>query len=219
MYMGSESEYIEFLTDERVCTDSLYETTDRSKNAKVISKVIPFAENRTGELQNVKYIVIHETSLGTGRATPDRDYLHYYEALVNSDSQVGYHYLCDDDNVYEFIPEFERTCHTGTPLNMMSVGVERLVNENISFPDALYNQAKLVATLMYKWGVPIRNVVTHLNTRIMFNRERKQCPARMLDHQYGGEDKFYNEIIYCIRNKDFFYEILNVSLSIPKSKR
>ena len=210
--------YIDYLTDGKYATPDGYDISNKSKNAKVINKIIPFGKSRTGEIQDVKYIVIHETSIGLDKASVDRDWLHYYESLLNGNDSVGYHYLCDDDNVYEFIPDYEKAYHTGTFINNFSIGVERLVNLNVSFPDALHNQAKIVATLMYKWGVPLRRVITHLNARVACDKEIKYCPSRMLDYQYGGEKKFYNEVVNCLRKNDFFYEILNVNLTIPKKK-
>jgi len=41
----------------------------------------------------------------------------------------------------------------------------------------------------------------------------------MLDFQYGGVDAFLNEVVICIRNKDFFREVLNVSLSVVESEK
>jgi len=65
----------------------------------------------------------------------------------------------------------------------------------------------------------LRQVITHKNARIAVGALPKECPARMLDFQYGGVDAFLNEVVICIRNKDFFREVLNVSLSVVESEK
>lgn len=213
--MLSEQEYIEFLTDGRVVNRGSYEVTIDGLNTEVISCYLPIGNSREGKFQTPHYIVIHETSIGVEKAPEYKNIKYYTNKLMNDkDNVVAFHYLCSDNRIVQFIPDFEVAYHSGTKLNYRSIGIERLVNEKINFPDALHNQAKLVATLMYKWRIPLHRVISHKNARIAVETMPKECPARMLDFQYGGEDAFLKEIVYCVRNKDFFHEVLDVSLSI-----
>lgn len=213
--MLKENEYIEFLTAGYGLSNDCYQVTSECLRTSVVPCYLPFGNSREGKMQNPRYIVIHETSIGTEKA-PEYKNMEYYKNRLFNDPEnvVAFHYLCSDREILQFVPDFEVAYHSGSKLNYRSIGIERLVNEVINFPDALHNQAKLTATLMYKWGIPIQRVITHKNARIAVETQPKECPARMLDFQYGGEDAFKKEVINCIRKKDFFYEVLNVSLSI-----
>jgi len=218
--MLSENEYIEFLTDGHVVTDGSYEVSEKCLTTKVVPYYLPIGNSRERKFQEPRYIVIHETSIGIEKAPLYKNMEYYTNKLMNDkDNVVAYHYLCSDDKIIQFIPDFEVAYHSGTKLNYRSIGIERLVNEAVNFPEALHNQAKLTATLMYKWGIPLRRVITHKNARIAVEAIPKECPARMLDFQYGGEDAFLREVVYCIRNKDFFSDVLNVSLTVVEESK
>lgn len=222
--MLNEKDFIEFLTAGYKLSDFGYEISEECLNTRVVPCILPIGKSREQKFQNPRYIVIHETSIGTEKAPEYKNMEYYKNRLFNDpNNEVAFHYLCSDKEILQFVPDFEVAYHAGSKLNYRSIGIERLVNERINFPDALHNQAKLVATLMYKWGIPLQRVITHKNARIAVEAPPKECPARMLDFQYGGEKTFYNEVINCIRKKDFFYEVLNVSLSIvddiPKKSR
>lgn len=189
-----------------------YSLTNKVLNTHVIERIIPDeCANKSVGKQIPMYIVIHEVSLGLGK-TPSSYNLEHYENKIINDGlngiEVGYHYLVSDDTIYHFIPDTNSTKHTGTILNYCSIGIERLVNEDINFPDAIHNQAKLAATLMVKWHIPLSNVISHEQARIMNNMEPKTCPNRMIAGQYGGFSLFYKEIKKCFQNKDLFYEVI-----------
>lgn len=213
--MLKEKEYLDFLTAGYELSSSGYDVSSECLKTQVVPCYLPFGNSREGKFQHPRYIVIHETSIGIEKAPEYKNMEYYKNKLFNNpENEVAFHYLCSDKEILQFVPDFEVVYHSGTKLNYRSIGIERLVNEKINFPDALYNQAKLTATLMYKWGIPVQRVITHKNVRIATLVEPKECPARMLDFQYGGEELFKKEVINCIRKKDFFYEVLNVSLSI-----
>lgn len=181
-------------------------------NTHVVERIIPDeCANKKIADQVPKYIVIHEVSLGLDK-TPSNYNLYHYEQKIIKDGlngiQVGYHYLVSDDVIYHFIPDTNATKHTGTDFNYCSIGIERLVNEDISFPDALHNQAKLVATLMIKWHIPTSRVISHEQARLLNAKEPKACPSRMIAGQYGGFKSFYQEIKKCVDTRDLFYEVL-----------
>ena len=132
---------------------------------------------------------------------------------------VGYHYLVTDDKIVQFLPDNEVGHHTGSPFNNHSIGVERIICEGTSYPDALHNQAKLTATLMVKYNIPLRRVITHVDARILSGKDPKYCPGRLLYGFYGGMEKFREEIELCIRNNDLFTELLEEHYLVPEDKQ
>ena len=189
-----------------------YELSNECLDTQVTERLIPDkCANKKVHKQVPEYIIIHEVSLGLGKTPSSYNLQHYEEKIINdglNGSEVGYHYLVSDKEIYHFIPDINATRHTGTDFNNYSIGIERLVNEDIYFPDALHNQAKLAATLMVKWQIPISNVISHEQARILCNAEPKPCPNRMIDGQYGGFTSFYKEIKKCFENRDLFYEVI-----------
>lgn len=177
-------------------------------------KFIPLGSaNRTGKKQIPKYIVIHEVSLGLGRS-PKKYNMEHYNNLIETQGRegntIGYHFLVGDKKIYQFIKEDETTNHAGSLEGNQSIGVERLICEGVNYEHALHNQAKLIATLMVKWNIPLSNVKTHKGMIWTFTPEKeykKGCPSRMLAGQRGGEEKFKREIIKCFKHKWFFYEL------------
>lgn len=189
-----------------------YWVSDAVLDVKVTDKMLPEAcANRIGILQVPSYIIIHEVSLGLGRS-PQHYNMEYYYHKIKEDGlrgkKVGYHYLVGDKEIYQFLPDNECAFHTGTAINYCSIGIERLICEGVRYSDALHNQAKLAATLMVKWDIPISHVLSHKSTKIMMHEEIKECPNRLIQGQYGGFRMFYKEIIKCLRDHDLFYELL-----------
>ena len=116
--------------------------------------------------------------------------------------------------------------------NSRSIGVERIVTKDAGV-DALYNQAKLIASLMYMENIPLHRVITHFdacyarrlplkdklgnlmydeNGEVVYNI--KSCPDRLIHGQYGGLLAFRQVIVNCLRKGDLY---LN-QLEILKSK-
>ena len=150
--------------------------------------------NRSGQKQVPEFIVIHETTLGLERAPEEKNMERYermlYQRAEERQTTVSYHFLCGDKAVWQFLPEDEATDHTGTKEgNHNSIGLERVVCKGVNFAEALHNQAKLAATLMKKWNIPIENVKPHRGMQWLYAPERenkKDCPSRMLHGWYGG---------------------------------
>ena len=152
-----------------------------------------------------KYITIHETSLGTDKVPANKNAEHYIELLEHpkGDPRYGYHFLCGDNQVWQFLPTYVRTAHAGSTAGNSSIGIERLVNVDIDFDQAIKNQAKLTATLMYMYNIPLENVVPHKYW------SGKECPARLLAGMYGWNwDKLLNTVMDFYKSKDFFTGIL-----------
>lgn len=220
--VSSEDEKIEFLTGGMDTLECPYEL-DKSLNTKFELNLLytHSDSNRPGVKFKTTnpYIVIHEVYMLLERERKDRN-LGYYKNLIRNDNiigllnpkcgQVGYHFLCDDDKIACFIPWDEISYHSGSGINKLSIGIERLVHENVNFPDALHNQAKLAATLMYINNIPLRRVITHYDATIADTgrKIKKMCPSRMLAGEYGGINAFYVDIVYCLRNGDLFLKEL-----------
>lgn len=149
--------------------------------------------------------------------------LEYYHQKILNDGingtevtkKVGYHYLVTDDKVVQFIPDNEVALHSGSEFNYHSIGVERIICEGTSYPDALHNQAKLIATLMVKYDIPIERVICHSDARVMTGRAVKYCPGRLINGYYGGLERFYQEIELCIKNNDLFMEVIYDHRMVP----
>jgi len=185
---------------------------DNINNTILESRLLPKeCANNLGIEQIPDYIIIHEVSLGLGRSPKEYNLEHYAKKIIDDGlrgSKIGYHYLVSDKKIIQFIDDNQCAFHTGTDFNYHSIGIERLICEGIRYPDALHNQAKLAATLMVKWNIPISNVISHKETKRLSNDEVKQCPNRLIEGQYGGFRIFYREIRKCLQERDLFYEIL-----------
>ena len=153
-----------------------------------------------------KWITIHETSLGTDVRPADRNFSWYYK-LLHNETSIGYHFLVqaqydEEPVIYQFLETSVATNHTGNGIgNSESIGIERLVNVETDFEVAIITQAKLTATLMDMYNIPIERVVPHKYW------SGKECPSRLLAGMYGGWDGFIEKVQYYFDNKDFIYGI------------
>ena len=152
---------------------------------KHISKNLPCYTNIKF---NPKYITIHETEIGILDNEEYKNVDYYYSLLANPQrgrEKVGYHFLVDDTNAYEFIPSNIVTFHTGTVEgNYNSIGIERCVYTGINHMNAIILQARLTAFLMKKYNIPIENVRTHKSW------SGKECPARLLNNIFISFEDF-----------------------------
>ena len=158
------------------------------------NRIIPYGPNFLGKItRNEKtFITIHESSIGTEFAPSNRTIEYYENRITNppdgANPQIGYHFMVSDSRIVQFIPLEYRTAHAGTCEGNDSIAIERLVNGNINFPMAIDNQAKLTATLMYMFNIPIEHVVPHKYW------SGKECPARLLAGMYGGWNSFIKKL-------------------------
>ena len=180
------------------------------------NRILPYGSNYLGTIErnNETFITIHESSDGTGVATADRTLEYYENRLKNPpagvDKRIGYHFMVDDSRIVQFIPLNYRTAHAGSTEGNHSIAIERLVNCNVDFPKAIANQAKLAATLMYMYDIPLSHVVPHKHWN-----EKKDCPARLLAGMYGGWDGFIAQVEKFYADHDIF-GTEEITLDIPK---
>ncbi len=230
--LSEEEKKIEFLCC-GIKYDGRAKYATRNLHTEMRIHYIPISENanRTGtKIKRSKKIVPHEVQLGLGHSNPDRD-VPYYENLLYStylkNGSVGYHFLCSDNEIVCFIPWDEKTAHASSVLfNNMSIGIERITTKEVEM-DAVYNQAKLIATLMYLENIPINRIMTHFDCtvarRLPIKDEEgnvkvdkdgnplyliKSCPDRLLNGEYGGLRFFKQVIINCLRTHDLFLDDL-----------
>ena len=150
------------------------------------------------------HITIHETSLGLEKKEATKNSEYYIDLLEHpkGDPRYGYHFLCSDNEVWQFLPTWVRTAHSGSTEGNSSIAIERLVNVNIDFDKAIINQAKLTATLMWIYNISIENVVPHKYW------SGKECPARLLAGMYGWDwDRFIQAVMLHYKIKDFFKDV------------
>ncbi len=141
---------------------------------------LPLVEAREDGKNIPRFITIHETSLGLSKVPGTKNAEHYISLLENpkGDPRVGYHFLCGDDVIYQLLETWVRTAHAGSTEGNSSIAIERLVNSDIDYDRAINNQARLTATLMFRYNIPIENVVPHQ----FWNG--KGCPARLIAGMY-----------------------------------
>lgn len=164
-------------------------------------------KDKTG-INTPTFITIHETSIGIEKAPANRTIDYYtnlleHPELKERDPRIAFHFLCGDDQVVQYLPTNVRTAHSGTYEGNSSIAIERLVNINIDFDKAINNQAKLAASLMDMWNIPLEHVVPHKFW------SGKECPARLLAGAYGWNwTDFLNLVKAYFDKKDFFTDIL-----------
>ena len=178
------------------------------------NRILPYGPNFLGTIErnSETYITIHESSDGTGFATADRTIEYYENRLKNPpegvDKRIGYHFMLDDSRIVQFIPLQYRTAHAGSTEGNNSIAIERLVNCNVDFPKSIANQAKLAATLMYMYGIPLDHVVPCKKWN------GKERPARLLAGMYGGWDGFISQVEKFYADHDIF-GTEEITLDIP----
>ncbi len=176
---------------------------------KVVSKLLPTNSPKRLGVINPEFITIHETSLGTELRPKERDFHYYYDILLHSENQIGYHFLVEanydnDGVIYQFLETSVMTRHSGTlEGNSRSIGIERLVNVETDMDRAIDLQAQLAATLMNMYNIPIENVVPHKYW------SGKECPARLLAGMYGWNwEKFIKRVKYHFENHNWIKGIV-----------
>lgn len=166
------------------------------------------------------YITIHEASLGLGKTPADRTIGYYEKKLLNppkdGTEKLGYHFMVSDQEVVQFISTKFRTAHAGCFDGNSSIAIQRVVNCNVDFTKAICNQAKLTATLMAKFGMPLDHVVprsywggskspTRLNALPPTEANIKEHPDKVC-HIPGNMTwfSFLDLVYFCYENGDIF---------------
>ena len=130
---------------------------------------------RSGYAMAPRYICIHNTA-NTSKGANAASHATY---LQNSgkNSSVSYHYVVDDKEIYQLLPDNEVAWHAGDGLygtgNRQSLAIEICENSDGDLLKATNLAVELTAYLMKKHNIPLSNVVQHNNW------SGKNCPNRI----------------------------------------
>lgn len=169
----------------------------------ITKKLIPEKNlNRLKVKMQPKFITIHEVSTKLTEEPKDHVISFYEKQLLNPEKgreKISYHYIVDDKEIVNFVPDDEKCYHCGDgengPGNSTSIGIERCAYIGIDHIKAIDMQAKLTAYLMKKYNIPIENVVGHSHWR------NTPCPARLNSGMYGGFSYFISRVNYFLNEK------------------
>ena len=154
-----------------------------------------------------QYITVHSTQNYTGDA-----YAHA-EALRNGKlratkrkggNRIGFltwHFTVQEDVAIQHLPTNEQGEHADFDGvgNNYSIGIEMCEHRGNSREQTLERTAKLCASLMYEYKIPLRNVVPHYHwPRKGTSPEHKNCPHFLLDNGRPGPkwDRFMARVNY-----------------------
>ena len=140
-----------------------------------------------------KFITIHSTANVARGANAERHAMALRNgALKSTHNSLGYlswHYTVDQSSIYQSLPDTEQGQHADYEGqgNRESIGIEMCVNQGNSAPQTIDRTAKLVALLMKRYGIPLKNVVPHQHwRRIRFDDGKdlgyKSCPGLLLEN-------------------------------------
>ena len=130
---------------------------------------------RSGYLLSPRYICIHNTA-NVAKGANAASHASY---LQNSGKNVStsYHYVVDDKEIYQLLPDNEVAWHAGDGLygtgNRQSLAIEICENSDGDLLKATNLAVELTAYLMKKHNIPLSNVVQHNNW------SGKNCPNRI----------------------------------------
>ena len=130
---------------------------------------------RCGYSLTPRYITIHNTANTKATATAAS----HAEYMSNSgkDKEVSYHYVVDDKEIYQLIPDNEVAWHAGDggkgTGNRQSLAIEICENDGGDLLAATNRGAMLTKYLMNRYNIPLANVVQHNSW------SGKNCPARI----------------------------------------
>lgn len=145
---------------------------------EIKQKLIPKSNRscRPGIKMTPKYLTIHTTA----NTSKGANALAHANLQYNGNSRTAsWHYTCDQNNIYQSIPDNEVGWHAGDgrgPGNMSSIGIEICVNSDGNFANAKANAIQLIRHLMDKHNIPLANVVPHKRW------SGKDCPHEILPH-------------------------------------
>lgn len=153
---------------------------------------IPISSKKRSKISmKSEYITVHGTGNEKSTAQNERDYL---TNPINT-TEIGYHYVVDDQQIIECIPANEVAWHAGDGRgngNMKSIGIE--ICESGNRVQTLKNAIWLIQHLMKQHN--INKVVRH------YDWSRKICPRIMYDKgTWKGWEAFYKEVMTMSENK------------------
>ncbi len=130
----------------------------------------PGSINRPQTKNSCQYITVHDTA-NKSRGSDAAAHAKYIKSLKE---KTSWHYTVDDSEVYQHLPDNEKSYHTSNlKANESSIAVELCVNADGDFEKTKQNAAELVNMLMEKHGIPKENIRAHRDWT------GKDCPASL----------------------------------------
>jgi len=184
-----------------------------------VYKLIPMlldkaAKGRSGQKITPKGLVVHWTAntCETADADNNRNYFNYSGIAVSA------HYIVDDHQVVQCLPEDEMAYHVGASQytanalrklswypNNCTLGVEICVNKNSNFSQTMENSVELCADICKRYGWTSDRLWRH------YDVTGKDCPKFFVDDNtaaaYGfgsaasGWQKFKADVDFAVANK------------------
>lgn len=157
----------------------------------IIKKFIPAGTNaRSGYAMTPQYITIHNTA-NTKAGANAKSHASYMTGS-GSKTTVSYHYVVDDKEAYQLLPDNEVAWHAGDGSNgtgnRKSLAIEICENSDGDLLKATNNTVELTAYLMKKYNIPLSKVVQHNNW------SGKNCPNRIRAGQPYNWQTFINKV-------------------------
>lgn len=155
------------------------------------TKLIPSGSvARSGLFMAPRYITVHNT----GNPNKGADAENHAIYLQNSGKNVStsYHYVVDDKEIYQLLPDNEVAWHAGDGQygtgNRQSIAIEICENSDGNLLKATDNAVELVANLMKKYNIPLSNVVQHNHW------SGKDCPRQIRAGKPYHWNTFLNKV-------------------------
>lgn len=145
---------------------------------------------RSGYAMAPRYITCHNTA-NTAKGANAASHATY---LQNSgkNSAVSYHYVVDDKEIYQLLPDNEVAWHAGDggygTGNRQSLAIEICENSDGDLLKATDLAVELTAYLMKKHNIPLSNVVQHNHW------SGKNCPNRIRKGEPYDWNTFLNKV-------------------------
>ena len=157
------------------------------------------------ENREIKYIVIHYTAGVTSKKGSALNCAKY--TFGNPDNDISAHYIVDDFDIVQAVEDENVAWHCGAKKyihpycrNNNSIGIEICSNHDnfLGYDKTLASDpgwyftdkslelaAKLTGYLMFKYDIPIYNVIRH------YDVTGKDCPSPMVDENKNGNHNWY----------------------------
>ena len=168
------------------------------REIKVVKKFIP--KGRYGRkykrTMKPRYITVHSTQNYNGDAWDHARALAKGKLRApkrRNGNRIGYltwHFTVQEDVVIQHLPTIEQGEHAdfNGPGNNYSIGIEMCEHRGNSRRSTLDRTAKLCASLMHQYKIPLKNVVPHQHwPRKGTKQEHKNCPHFLMTNGRPGK--------------------------------
>ena len=122
-----------------------------------------------------RYVTIHETG-NTSKNSGAMSHANFLQG-GGKNREVSWHYVVDDKNIIQCLPDNENAWHCGDGRNgignRQSLAIEICINPESDLYTAVDNAITLTANLMKKYNIPIENLKQH------FDWSAKNCPMNI----------------------------------------